>query len=44
VVASDKNRGYYYNLIDPRNQEKRFPNGARITTDAAPSDAPEPRR
>ena len=44
VVASDKNRGYYYNLIDPRNQEKLFPVGARITTDTAPSDAPESRR
>ena len=37
VVASDKNRGYYYNMIDPRNQEKLFPDGARITTDAASS-------
>jgi hypothetical protein len=44
VVASDKYRGYYYNLIHPRNQEKLFPNGARITTDTAPSAAPEPRR
>ncbi len=32
VVASDKNRGYYYNLIDPRSQEKLFPDGSRITT------------
>jgi hypothetical protein len=44
VVASDKNRGYYYNLIDPRNQEKLFQDGARITTDTAPSEAQEPRR
>jgi hypothetical protein len=44
VVASDKNRGYYYNLIDPSNQEKLFPDGARIRTDTAPSAAPEPRR
>jgi hypothetical protein len=44
VVASDKNRGYYYNLIDLRNQEKLFPHGARIRTDTAPSGAPEPRR
>ena len=44
VVASDKNRGYYYNLIDLRDQEKLFPHGARIRTDAAPSGAPESRR
>jgi hypothetical protein len=44
VVASDKNRGYYYNLIDTRNQEQVFPDGVRITTDTAPSGAPEPRR
>ena len=44
VVASDKNRGYYYNLIDLRNQEKLFPHGARIRTDTASSGAPEPRR
>jgi len=44
VVASDKNRCYYYNLIDPRNQEKLFPDGARIRTDTAPSGAPGPRR
>jgi hypothetical protein len=43
VVASDKHRGYYYNLIDPRSQEKVFPDGARITTDSAPS-AAETRR
>jgi hypothetical protein len=43
VVASDKNRGYYYNMIDPRNQEKLFPDGARITTDTGQSAAPEPR-
>ena len=44
VVASDKSRGYYYNLIDPSNQEKLFPDGARITTDTASSAAPVPRR
>ncbi len=44
VVASDKNRGYYYNMIDPRNQEKLFPYGARITTDAASSGSAEHRR
>jgi hypothetical protein len=44
VVASDKKRGYYYNMIDPRNQEKLFPDGARIMTDTGPSAAPEPRR
>ena len=44
VVASDKNRGYYYNLIDPRTQEKLFPDGARISTDTSPSGATEPRR
>jgi hypothetical protein len=44
VVASDKNRGYYYNLIDPRNQEKQFQDGARIEIDAAPAGAQEPRR
>jgi hypothetical protein len=44
VVASDKNRGYYYNLIDPRTQEKLFPDGARITTDTASSGTPEPQR
>ncbi|HYZ05637.1 MAG TPA: hypothetical protein VE691_11190, partial [Rubrobacter sp.] len=43
VVASDKYRGYYYNLINPRSQEKVFPDGARITTDSAPS-AAETRR
>src|ERR687896_254473 len=43
VVASDKYRGYYYNMIDPRSQEKVFPDGARITTDSAPS-AAETRR
>ena len=42
VVASDKNRGYYYNLIDLRDQEKQFPDGARIRTDTAPSGTPEP--
>ena len=44
VVASDKNRGYYYNLIDLRDQEKLFPHGARIRTDTPPSGTPEPRR
>jgi hypothetical protein len=44
VVASDKNRGYYYNLIYPRTQEKLFPDGARITTDTASSGTPEPQR
>jgi hypothetical protein len=39
VVASDKNRGYYYNLIDPRSQEKLFPDGSRITTGTTPSAA-----
>jgi hypothetical protein len=43
-VASDKNRGYYYNLIDLRDQEKLFPHGARIRTDTPPSGTPEPRR
>ena len=43
VVASDKTRNYY-NLIDPSTQEKLFPDGARITTDTAPSGTPEPRR
>jgi hypothetical protein len=32
VVASDVTRGYYYNLIDPRNQKTLFPDGSRITT------------
>jgi hypothetical protein len=32
VLASDVTRGYYYNLVDPRNQGKLFPNGSRITT------------
>ncbi len=36
VVASDKHRGYYYNLINRRSQEKVFPDGARITTDTGP--------
>jgi hypothetical protein len=44
VVASDKTRNYYYNLIDPSTQEKLFPDGARITTDTAPSGTAEPRR
>jgi hypothetical protein len=44
VVASDKTRNYYYNLIDPSTQEKLFPDGARITTDTAPSGTPEPQR
>jgi hypothetical protein len=44
VMASDKNRGYYYNTIDPRNQEKLFPYGARITTGAASSGSAEYRR
>jgi hypothetical protein len=44
VVASDKYRGYYYNLIDPSNQQKLFPHGARIRTDTQPSAAQEPRR
>ena len=44
VVASDKNRGYYYNMIDPRNQEKLFPDGARITTDTASTGSAENRR
>ena len=44
VVASDKTRNYYYNLIDPSTQEKLFPDGARIRTDTAPSGTPEPRR
>src|SRR5215216_1830027 len=43
VVASDKNRGYYYNLIDPQSQEKLFPDGARIRTGTASSKAPESR-
>jgi hypothetical protein len=30
VVASNKARDYYYNLIDPRDREKLFPNGSRI--------------
>ncbi len=33
VVASNEARDYYYNLIDPRDQGKLFPNGARIDTD-----------
>ncbi|HEX5699108.1 MAG TPA: hypothetical protein VFX77_00555 [Rubrobacter sp.] len=44
VVASDKNRRYFYNTIDPRNQEKLFPYGARITTDATSSGSAEYRR
>jgi hypothetical protein len=44
VVASDKNRGYYYNMIDPRNQEKLFPDGARITTGTASAGSAEHRR
>jgi hypothetical protein len=44
VVASDKNRGYYYNTIDPQSQEKLFPYGARITTGAASSGSAEYRR
>src|SRR5215211_7115554 len=44
VVASDKNRGYYYNLINPQSQEKLFPDGARIRTGTASSKAPESRR
>jgi hypothetical protein len=44
VVASDKNRGYYYNMIDPQSREKLFPYGARITTDAASSGSAEHRR
>jgi hypothetical protein len=31
VVASNKARDYYYNLIDPRDQQKLFPDGAPIT-------------
>ena len=41
VVASDKNRGYYYNMIDPQSREKLFPEGARITTDTASSGSAE---
>src|SRR5918996_5857014 len=44
VVASDKERGYYYNLIDHSTQEKQFPDGSRIETDAGPSGTQEPRR
>jgi hypothetical protein len=44
VVASDKERGYYYNLIDPSTQERVFPDGSRIETDAGPSGAQEPRQ
>jgi len=33
VVASNEARDYYYNLIDPRDQEKLFPNGSRIDPD-----------
>jgi hypothetical protein len=44
VVASDKERGYYYNLIDPRKHEKLFPHGASIRTDRASSSAPETRQ
>jgi hypothetical protein len=33
VLASDKARKYYYNLIDPSSQqEKVFPDGSRLTT------------
>jgi hypothetical protein len=31
LVASDVTGGYYYNALDPRNQEKMFPSRARIT-------------
>jgi hypothetical protein len=30
VVASNPTGDYYYNALDPRNQEKMFPDGARI--------------
>ncbi len=33
VVASNKARDYYYNVIDPREQEKVFPDGARVPTE-----------
>ena len=32
VVASNKARDYYYNLIDPRDQEKLSPDGSRLRT------------
>jgi hypothetical protein len=44
VVASDKHRGYYYNLIEARNQEKLFQDGSRIVTEAASSGSAEHRR
>jgi hypothetical protein len=44
VVASDKKRGYYYNLIDPSTQERVFPDGSRIETDVSPSGAQKPRQ
>jgi hypothetical protein len=44
VVASDKHRGYYYNLIDPSTQEKLFPDGSPIETDAGSSETRESRR
>jgi hypothetical protein len=31
VVASSTSGRYYFNLLDPRNGEKRFPEGAPIT-------------
>jgi hypothetical protein len=35
VVASNEARDYYYNLIDPRDQQKLFPNGSRIDTEGS---------
>ena len=36
VVASNKARDYYYNAIDVDDQEKLFPDGARVNTDVPP--------
>lgn len=35
VVASNKARDYYFNLIDTPDGEKLFPDGARVTTDTS---------